>query len=95
MSRGGQQNIPRPGGARPGEANHWLPLPEPSRLTLERAMSYIRKALEEGFKEKKKFIEEPEFANLQALPEFQHLKHPDAASHSDLGAWRQDAEGRP
>lgn len=37
MSRGGQQNIPRPDGARSGEANHWLPLTEPSRLTIERA----------------------------------------------------------
>ena len=37
MSRGGQQRIPRPEGARPGDANHWLPLPEPSRLTIGRA----------------------------------------------------------
>ena len=39
----------------------------------ERAIGYIRKALEEGFKEKKKFLEEPEFANLKDLPEFQQL----------------------
>ena len=32
MSRGGQQRIPRPEGARLGEANHWLPLPEPSSM---------------------------------------------------------------
>ncbi len=34
------------------------------------ALLYIRKALEEGFKEKKKFAEEPEFAGLQEDPEF-------------------------
>lgn len=39
----------------------------------ERALLYIRKALEEGFKERQKFIEEPEFAALQELPEFQEL----------------------
>lgn len=39
----------------------------------ERSLLYIRKALEEGFKERKKFIEEPEFAGLQKLPEFQQL----------------------
>ncbi len=37
------------------------------------ALRYIRKALEEGFKERKKFEEEPEFANLRKLPEFQEL----------------------
>jgi len=36
----------------------------------EQAMNYIRKALEEGFKERKKFMEEPEFANLQKDPDF-------------------------
>ena len=41
MTRGGQQSIPRPEGARPGEANHWQPLPEPSRLTLERAETVL------------------------------------------------------
>lgn len=39
----------------------------------ERALLYIRKALEEGFKERKKFEEEPEFATLKKLPEFQQL----------------------
>ena len=39
----------------------------------ERALQYIRKALEEGFKERKKFVEEPEFAALQQLPEFKEL----------------------
>ena len=39
----------------------------------ERALLYIRKALEEGFKEKKKFEEEPEFAGLRDLPEFKQI----------------------
>jgi tetratricopeptide (TPR) repeat protein len=39
----------------------------------DRALQYIRKALEEGFKDKKKFIEEPEFAALRDLPEFKEL----------------------
>lgn len=39
----------------------------------ERALSYMRKAIEEGFKEKKKFMEEPEFAGIRELPEFQQL----------------------
>jgi tetratricopeptide (TPR) repeat protein len=39
----------------------------------ERALLYIRKALEEGFAERKKFMEETEFTNLQALPEFKEL----------------------
>jgi tetratricopeptide (TPR) repeat protein len=40
---------------------------------IERALMYMRKALEEGFKDKDKFREEPEFAKLQELPEFQQL----------------------
>ncbi len=39
----------------------------------DRALLYIRKALEEGFKERKKFEEEPEFAGLKDLPEFKQL----------------------
>ena len=39
----------------------------------ERALQYIRKALEEGFKEKKKLMEEPEFEALRELPEFKEL----------------------
>jgi tetratricopeptide (TPR) repeat protein len=41
--------------------------------SVERALLYIRKALEEGFKDKEKFQKEPEFAQLQELPEFQQL----------------------
>lgn len=41
--------------------------------SVERALTYIRKALEEGFKERDKFQKEPEFAVLQELPEFQQL----------------------
>ncbi len=40
---------------------------------LERALGYMRKALEEGFKEKNKFMEEPEFAEMRELPEFRQL----------------------
>jgi len=39
----------------------------------DRAISYIRKSLEEGFKERKKFISDPEFAGLQKDPEFQKI----------------------
>jgi tetratricopeptide (TPR) repeat protein len=39
----------------------------------EQALNYIRKALEEGFKERKKFTEEPEFSELQKDPEFQRV----------------------
>jgi hypothetical protein len=34
---------------------------------------YIRKSLEEGFTERDKYKEDPEFAMLQELPEFQQL----------------------
>jgi tetratricopeptide (TPR) repeat protein len=39
----------------------------------ERAILYVRKALEEGFKERAKFLEDPEFAGLQEIPEFKEL----------------------
>lgn len=39
----------------------------------ERALQYVRKALEEGFKDRKKFREEPDFAVLQKMPEFEKL----------------------
>ena len=39
----------------------------------EQALNYIRKAIEEGFKERKKFTEDPEFSGLQKDPEFQKL----------------------
>ena len=37
------------------------------------ALIYIRKALEEGFKERQKFQEEPDFAGLRDDPEFKQL----------------------
>ena len=37
------------------------------------ALLYIRKALEEGFKERDKFIKEPEFVGLREDPEFKKL----------------------
>ncbi len=39
----------------------------------DRALEYIRKALEEGFDERKKFLEEPEFTTLRVNAEFQQL----------------------
>ena len=39
----------------------------------DRALLYIRKALEEGFKERNKFLEEPEFAKLRDNAEFKEL----------------------
>lgn len=41
--------------------------------TRDRALLYIRKALEEGFKDKKKFQEDPEFVGMRELPEFKEL----------------------
>lgn len=40
---------------------------------VERALLYMRKAIEEGFKDRQKFVEEPEFSALQELPEFKQL----------------------
>jgi Tfp pilus assembly protein PilF len=39
----------------------------------ELALQYVRKALEEGFKDKKKLEEDPEFQALRTMPEFQEL----------------------
>jgi tetratricopeptide (TPR) repeat protein len=39
----------------------------------DRALQFIRKALEEGFKDRQKFLEEPEFAALKGNPEFEEL----------------------
>lgn len=39
----------------------------------ERALQYMRKAIEEGFKEKQKFVEEEDFAPIRQLPEFAEL----------------------
>jgi tetratricopeptide (TPR) repeat protein len=39
----------------------------------DRAVQYIRKALEEGFKERKKIEEDPAFASMKDLPEFKEL----------------------
>ena len=40
---------------------------------VDRALFQIRKSLEEGFKDRKKYLEEPEFKDLQELPEFKEL----------------------
>ncbi len=39
----------------------------------DRALQYIRKALEEGFKDKKKLMEDPEFDQIREMPEFKEL----------------------
>ncbi len=39
----------------------------------DRALLYIRKALEEGYKERKKIADDPAFAALKDLPEFKEL----------------------
>lgn len=39
----------------------------------ERALLYMRKAIEEGFKDRKKFQEDPEFAAIKDLPEYKQL----------------------
>jgi len=39
----------------------------------ERALEYIRKSLEEGFKDRKKYLEEAEFAAIRELQEFKDL----------------------
>ncbi len=39
----------------------------------DRALLYIRKALEEGFKDRQRLLADPEFSGLQNLPEFQQL----------------------
>ena len=37
------------------------------------ALQYLRKALEEGFKDKKKIEEDPDFQAMRDLPEFKEL----------------------
>jgi tetratricopeptide (TPR) repeat protein len=39
----------------------------------DRAVQCIRKALEEGFKDRQKFRDEPEFAALKGNPEFEEM----------------------
>lgn len=39
----------------------------------ERALVYMRKAIEEGFKERSKFVEDSEFASMRTMPAFQDL----------------------
>lgn len=40
---------------------------------IELALQYIRKSLEEGFKDRRKYLEESEFDSLRKLPEFELL----------------------
>ena len=41
--------------------------------SVDRALMYIRKALEEGFKDRKKLLEDPEFAALREHPEYKTM----------------------
>ncbi len=41
--------------------------------SFDRALLYLRKALEEGFRERDRLSEDPEFAAMRELPEFQDL----------------------
>jgi tetratricopeptide (TPR) repeat protein len=39
----------------------------------EQALTYLRKAMDEGFKDRKRLVEDKDFAALRTTPEFQHL----------------------
>jgi tetratricopeptide (TPR) repeat protein len=39
----------------------------------EQALTYLRKAMDEGFNDRKRLIEDKDFATLRTTPEFQHL----------------------
>jgi tetratricopeptide (TPR) repeat protein len=39
----------------------------------ERALLYLRKALEEGLKERKKVLDEPDFVQIREMPEFKQI----------------------
>lgn len=39
----------------------------------EHSLLYIRRSLEEGFPDRKRYMEDPEFAAMQEMPEFQQL----------------------
>jgi tetratricopeptide (TPR) repeat protein len=41
--------------------------------SVERALMYLRKALEEGFKDRSKILGEPEFASIKELDEFKQI----------------------
>lgn len=40
---------------------------------VDRALQYMRKAIEEGFKDRNKFMEDSEFTAMREMPEFQQL----------------------
>src|SRR5262245_39160558 len=53
--------------------HYWMATLYATQDRPELAIQYLRKALEEGFKERKKLTEEPAFASIRELPEFQQL----------------------
>lgn len=53
---------------------HYMMAEEYARKGMnDRALQYIRKALEEGYKERKKIAEDPAFVAIKDLPEFKEL----------------------
>jgi len=53
--------------------HYWMATLYASQDRPDLAIQYLRKALEEGFKERKKLTEEPAFASIRELPEFKQL----------------------
>src|SRR5437763_1770246 len=53
--------------------HYWMATLYASQNRGDLAIQYLRKALEEGFKERKKLVEEPAFAAIRELPEFKQL----------------------
>jgi tetratricopeptide (TPR) repeat protein len=53
--------------------HYWMATLYASQNRNDLAIQYLRKALEEGFKERKKLTEEPAFALIRELPEFKEL----------------------
>jgi len=53
--------------------HYWMATLYASQNRSDLAIQYLRKALEEGFKERKKLAEDPVFASIRELPEFKLL----------------------
>ncbi len=53
--------------------HYWMATLYASQNRGDLAIQYLRKALEEGFKERKKLTEDPVFASIRELPEFKLL----------------------
>ena len=53
--------------------HYWMATLYAGQNRSDLAIQYLRKALEEGFKERKKLTEDPAFALIRELPEFKVL----------------------